>query len=75
MYVDPNEAESAREEAEEKIRGQRNPAWGRLEERGSVVITTVGTAARKRVQNPFHLMESMDSGEWMCHGMERKLTV
>lgn len=50
MYVGPNKAESAREEAEKKIRGKRKPAWGRLEERGSVVNTRVGKAARKKAQ-------------------------
>lgn len=39
LYVDPNKAESAREEVEEKIRGKRKPAWGRLEEGGRVVNT------------------------------------
>lgn len=72
LYVDPNKAESAREEAEEKIRERRKPAWGRVEERGSIVNTTVGKTARKKVQNRYHLMGSMDSGEWMCHGMQRK---
>lgn len=37
--MDPNKAESAREEAEEKIRGKRKPAWGRLVEGGRVVNT------------------------------------
>lgn len=71
LYVDPNKAESARGEAEEKIREKRKPAWGRVEERGSVVNTTVGKATRRKVQNRFHLMESMDSGEWKCHKIQR----
>lgn len=42
MYVDPNKAESAREEVEEKIRGKRKPAWGILEEGGRAVNRRVG---------------------------------
>lgn len=45
MCVEANRAESAREEAEGKIRGSRNPAWGRVGEGGSVGITAVGEAA------------------------------
>lgn len=62
LYVDPNKAESAREEVKEKIRGKRKPAWGRLEEGGRVVNTRVGTAARRKVQNCCHLMESWVRG-------------
>lgn len=40
--MDPNKAESAREEVEEKIRGNRKPAWGILEEGGRAVNRRVG---------------------------------
>ncbi len=56
--MDPNKAESAREEVEEKIRGKRKPAWGRLEEGGTLVNTGAGKAAREKVQNRV-------DGEWM----------
>lgn len=49
VYVEPNKAESAREEVEEKIRGKRKPAWGRLEE--GVVNTRAGEAAREKAQS------------------------
>ena len=48
--MDPNEVESAREEVEEKIRGKRKPAWGRLEEGGRVVNTRLGKAGRKKAE-------------------------
>lgn len=38
---------------EEKIRGSRNPAWGRVGEGGSVGITAVGEAARERREYRF----------------------
>lgn len=72
MYVDPNTAESARGEAEEKIREKRKPAWGRVEERGSVANTIVGKATRRKVQNRLHLMEGMDSGEWKYRKIQVK---
>lgn len=67
MYVDHNKVESAREEVEEKIRGKRKPAWGRLEEGGRVVNIRVGKAARKK-----SLDGKLDSSGWICHVMERK---
>lgn len=70
--MDPNKAESARVEAEEKIRGKRKPAWGRLV--GDRVINTrTGKLTRKKTQNHCHLMEKLDSREWICDGMERKV--
>lgn len=50
MYVDPNKAERVREEVEEKIRGKRKPAWGRLAEGGRVANTRAGKAATKTAQ-------------------------
>lgn len=67
--MDFNKAQSAREEAYGKIRGKRKAAWGRVEERGRVV----NTAARRKVEDRFHLMESLESCEWMCHRMQRRL--
>lgn len=66
--MDPNKAESAREEVEEKIRGKRKPAWGRLEEGGRVVNTRAGKAAREKVQNRCHLMESWTAASGCAMG-------
>lgn len=63
--MDLSGVESEAEEAEEKIRGNRKPARGREEERGSSLNTTVGGAARNNRQNRFHSMERrMESSEW-----------
>lgn len=61
MYVEAHRAESAREEAEEKIRGSRNPAWGRVGEGGSVGNHRGqrGSEDEKRVHIYFYLMESV----------------
>lgn len=67
LYVDPNKVESVREEIEEKIKGKRKPAWGRLEEGGRVVNIRVGKAARKE-----SLDGKLDSSRWIWNGMERK---
>lgn len=67
--MDPNRDESTREE---KIRGKRKPAWGRLRERGRVVNTRAGKAARKNVEASLP-DGKLHSSEWKCHGMERKL--
>lgn len=65
--MDRSGAESEAEEAEEKIRGNRNPARGREKERGSSLNTTVGRAASNNQQNRFHSMERrMESSEWMA---------
>lgn len=68
-YVDPSGAESEAEEAEEKIRGSRNPARGREEERGSSLNTTVGGAARNNQQNRFPL-DGEEDGEQRVDGRE-----
>lgn len=73
MYVDPNKAESAREEVEEKIRGKRKPAWGRLREGGRVVNTS-WRASEEESTESLLLDGKLDSREWMCHEMERTLS-
>lgn len=60
------------EEAEEKIRGKRKPCWDSLVGDG-VVNTRVGKESRKKAQNRWRLMEKLDSREWMCDGIERKV--
>lgn len=73
MYVDPNKAESAREEAEEKIRGKRKPAWGRLVEGGRVVNTRGWKGSEEGKLRKLPLDGKLDGSEWMCDGTERKL--
>lgn len=50
--MDPNKAERVREEVEEKIRGKRKPAWGRLAEGGRVANTRERQRRRRRRELP-----------------------
>lgn len=69
--MDHNKAENA---SEEKIRGKRNAAWGRLEEGGRVVNTRVGKSREEQSTERLPVDGELESSGSTCREMERKVS-